>query len=166
VALGTGEHHDQGGIYDADGRQSVTVGGGSLASNQSVNLAQVNGTATDTNSGVKSAGTQRVVLATDQPALSSSQASAVVTQTSGGASVTTASTALLASNATRKGSLFVNTGTAGVTLKLGATATAKTGVWLAPGGGSWDGLVGTVLWTGAVDAISDSGTNVVTVVEV
>jgi hypothetical protein len=41
----------------------------SLAGTQSVNQAQVAGTATDTNSGVKSAGTQRVVLATDQPQL-------------------------------------------------------------------------------------------------
>jgi len=42
---------------------------GALTSNQSVNLAQLVGTATDVNSGVKSAGTLRVVLATDQPAL-------------------------------------------------------------------------------------------------
>lgn len=36
-------------------------------SNASTNVAQVGGTATDTNSGNKSAGTQRVVIATDQP---------------------------------------------------------------------------------------------------
>ncbi len=36
---------------------------------QPVNNAQVGGTATDTNSGNKSAGTQRVVIATDQPQL-------------------------------------------------------------------------------------------------
>lgn len=44
-------------------------GSWSLAANQSVNLAQLAGTTTDTNSGLKSAGTLRVVLATDQPAL-------------------------------------------------------------------------------------------------
>jgi|ERR1700676_594078 len=38
-------------------------------SNWTVNAAQMGGTNTDTNSGNKSAGTQRVVLATDQPAL-------------------------------------------------------------------------------------------------
>jgi hypothetical protein len=38
-------------------------------SNASTNIAQVAGTTTDTNSGVKSAGTIRVVIATDQPAL-------------------------------------------------------------------------------------------------
>lgn len=43
-----------------------------IASNQGnvpINNAQVSGTAIDTNSGTKSAGTQRVVLATDQPTL-------------------------------------------------------------------------------------------------
>lgn len=44
-------------------------GSWSLAANQSTNVAQVGGTATDTNSGTKSAGTIRVVLATDQPQL-------------------------------------------------------------------------------------------------
>jgi hypothetical protein len=41
----------------------------SIAGNQAVNVAQLAGTTTDTNSGNKSAGTLRVVLATDQPAL-------------------------------------------------------------------------------------------------
>lgn len=40
-----------------------------VPANQSVNNAQVAGTAVDTNSGTKSAGTMRVVIATDQPAL-------------------------------------------------------------------------------------------------
>ncbi len=39
----------------------------SLSGNQAVNMAQVAGTTTDTNSGNKSAGTLRVVIATDQP---------------------------------------------------------------------------------------------------
>jgi hypothetical protein len=42
---------------------------GALSANQSVNVAQLAGTTTDTNSGNKSAGTLRVVLATDQPQL-------------------------------------------------------------------------------------------------
>lgn len=41
----------------------------SITANSSVNVAQLAGTATDTNSGVKSAGTLRVVIATDQPQL-------------------------------------------------------------------------------------------------
>ncbi|HEV3004236.1 MAG TPA: hypothetical protein VGX78_07225, partial [Pirellulales bacterium] len=40
-----------------------------LAPHQSTNVDQIGGTTTDTNSGTKSAGTLRVVLATDQPAL-------------------------------------------------------------------------------------------------
>lgn len=47
----------------------VTPDSVALPANQSTNVAQVAGTATDTNSGTKSAGTIRVVLATDQPAL-------------------------------------------------------------------------------------------------
>lgn len=47
----------------------VTPDSVALPANQSVNVAQVAGTTTDTNSGTKSAGTIRVVLATDQPAL-------------------------------------------------------------------------------------------------
>jgi hypothetical protein len=47
----------------------VTPDSVALPANQSVNVAQLAGTAPDTNSGVKSAGTLRVVLATDQPQL-------------------------------------------------------------------------------------------------
>lgn len=49
--------------------QAAQSGAWSLSANQSVNVSQLAGTTTDTNSGVKSAGTLRVVLATDQPAL-------------------------------------------------------------------------------------------------
>lgn len=47
----------------------VTPDSVALPSNQSVNVSQLAGTTTDTNSGSKSAGTLRVVIATDQPAL-------------------------------------------------------------------------------------------------
>lgn len=47
----------------------VTPDSVALPANQSVNVNQLAGTTTDTNSGSKSAGTLRVVLATDQPAL-------------------------------------------------------------------------------------------------
>lgn len=47
----------------------VTPDSVALPANQSVNVAQVAGTTTDTNSGVKSAGTVRMVIATDQPQL-------------------------------------------------------------------------------------------------
>jgi hypothetical protein len=47
----------------------VTPDSVALPANQSVNVAQLVGTATSVNSGTKDAGTLRVVLATDQPAL-------------------------------------------------------------------------------------------------
>lgn len=47
----------------------VTPDSVALPANQSMNAAQLAGTTTDTNSGAKSAGTLRVVIATDQPAL-------------------------------------------------------------------------------------------------
>lgn len=57
---------------DSTGQVKLATGAntiGALSANQSVNVAQLAGTATDVNSGNKSAGTLRVVLATDQPAL-------------------------------------------------------------------------------------------------
>jgi hypothetical protein len=54
---------------DGSGVTQPVSGTVSITANSSVNQAQVAGTTVDTNSGVKSAGTQRVVLATDQPQL-------------------------------------------------------------------------------------------------
>ena len=56
-------------IVDGSGVTQPVSGTVSIAANQSVNVNQIAGTTTDTNSGNKSAGTQRVVLATDQPQL-------------------------------------------------------------------------------------------------
>lgn len=57
---------------DSTGQVKLATGAntiGALTANQSTNVAQVAGTTADTNSGTKSAGTLRVVIATDQPAL-------------------------------------------------------------------------------------------------
>jgi hypothetical protein len=65
----------------------------SITANSSVNVAQVAGTTTDTNSGVKSAGTQRMVLATDQPQLTNAlkvDGSAVTQPVSGSVTATLA----------------------------------------------------------------------------
>jgi hypothetical protein len=51
----------------------VTPDSVALPAHQSTNVDQVNGTTTDTNSGTKSAGTQRMVLATDQPTMTNAQ---------------------------------------------------------------------------------------------
>jgi hypothetical protein len=56
-------------LTDASATTQPVSGTVSITANSAVNVAQVAGTATDVNSGVKSAGTQRVVLATDQPQL-------------------------------------------------------------------------------------------------
>lgn len=57
-------------VHVDDNAGSLTVDGTvSITANSAVNVAQLAGTTTDTNSGNKSAGTLRVVLATDQPAL-------------------------------------------------------------------------------------------------
>lgn len=49
--------------------QPVSLTAGNFPDNEPFNMQQVAGTTADTNSGTKSAGTLRVVLATDQPAL-------------------------------------------------------------------------------------------------
>lgn len=59
-------------VHFVGGRVTDTITNASITSSvttPNVNLNRVGGTATDTNSGNKSAGTLRVVLATDQPAL-------------------------------------------------------------------------------------------------
>jgi hypothetical protein len=58
----------------------VTPDSVALPANQSVNVSQLAGTATDTNSGNKSNGTLRVVLATDQPALATAMPTSNATQ--------------------------------------------------------------------------------------
>jgi hypothetical protein len=57
------------GVVTVQGITSMTPLLVTPAANSAVNVAQLAGTTTDTNSGTKSAGTLRVVLATDQPQL-------------------------------------------------------------------------------------------------
>lgn len=77
-------------------------------------------------------------------------------------SVTTGSTSLLGSFATRKWASIVNQGTALVYVKFGATATNAD--FPLPPGAAFNWPPG-VSYTGAVDAISSSGTQSVCVVE-
>jgi len=72
AALGQGTMAQSLPVVVASNQSAVPVSGTVTTSppaNASTNLAQVVGTAADVNSGLKSAGTLRVVLATDQPAL-------------------------------------------------------------------------------------------------
>ena len=79
---------------------------GALSAHQSTNVDQWNGTTVDTNSGNKSAGTLRVVLATDQPNLTSAlNVSAVLT----------AGSAVIGHVICDSGSTTVVTGTVAVT---------------------------------------------------
>lgn len=96
VHVGYGKIMD--GTLDSTNKLIVNSSGEALVhptANSSVNVNQVGGTAVDTNSGNKSAGTQRVVLATDQPqltnALKTSESSAT-TVLMGKVTVTTAGT--------------------------------------------------------------------------
>lgn len=77
-------------------------------------------------------------------------------------SVTTASTAVLASFSTRKWASIVNQGAATVYIKFGATATSSD--FPLPAGAAFNWPPG-MSYTGAVDGISASGTNSVCVTE-
>jgi hypothetical protein len=68
---------DNGGSLTVDGTVSITA-------NSAVNVAQVAGTATSVNSGTKDAGTQRVILASDQHALPITDNSGSLTVDNGG----------------------------------------------------------------------------------
>jgi hypothetical protein len=61
----------------------VTPDSVALPANQSVNVNQIVGTAVDVNSGNKGAGTQRIVIATDQPTLTNPQPALEYVTTSG-----------------------------------------------------------------------------------
>lgn len=89
AALGAGggvKVDGSGTALPVSGTITANAGTGTLGTN----LAQVAGTTTDTNSGTKSAGTQRVVLATDQPQLTNAlkvDGSAVTQPVSGAVTV-------------------------------------------------------------------------------
>jgi hypothetical protein len=93
-----------------------------IASDQSnlpENLKQVNGTTVDTNSGSKSGGTLRVVIATDQPSLSNAQpVSQSGTWTLQPGNTPNTSPWLITQNPATSGGLSIYTGS------IGATATS------------------------------------------
>ena len=138
------------GKNSANGDTAVLVGSDGRLS---TNIAQLAGTTADTNSGNKSAGTLRVVIATDQPALTNAQPtkeirSATPTQTSVASSASSVS--LLASNSNRLGATFYNDSTAVLYLKLGATASATSYSVQIVSNGYYEVPFG---YTGAIDGI-------------
>jgi hypothetical protein len=99
--------HEQG-TAAVSGTVTANAGSGTynIQANASVNQTQVAGTAVDVNSGVKSAGTQRMVLATDQPQLTNAlkvDGSAVTQPVSGTVTANVGTTNGLALDATLTG---------------------------------------------------------------
>lgn len=120
-----------------------------------VDHASVAGTTVDTNSGNKSAGTQRVVLATDQPSLTNALTVAHVgagsaTLSSVAGSATTVS--ILASNAARKGATVYNDSTQILYLAFAASATTSAYTVQIASQGFWE-MAGPSMYTGAISGI-------------
>jgi hypothetical protein len=105
-----------------------------IASDQSTvstNHAQVAGTTVDTNSGNKSAGTQRIVIATDQPALTNALSVNLAPSTAGGWSVSSqtnlTTTATVSSGAGKfAGYMFMNLNAAPAYIQVFDTSGAVT----------------------------------------
>lgn len=65
---------------------------------------------------------------------------------------------VLKENTARLGSEWVNASSNAIWLALGRVATIGSGdVYLAPGGGSWNGMIGGKVWVGSVSAIAAAG---------
>lgn len=80
--------------------------------------------------------------------------------------VKTTTTAVLAENVERAGAEYVNEGANSIFLELGAAAVLQQGIFLAASGGSWNGMVGPLVWTGAVNGIAETAETNLSVVAV
>lgn len=72
---------------------------------------------------------------------------------------------VLKANANRVGTEWVNQSVNSIWLELGGAAKENEGIFLAASGGTWNGMVGPMVWTGAVFAIAPAGNSILTVVE-
>lgn len=157
----------------------VTPDSVALPANQSVNAAQLAGTTTDTNSGNKSAGTLRVVLATDQPALTNKLlvtpdsvalpanqsvnlnqigGSAIATAATGSQKVGITGNAGAAVDAANNAAVPANVLAVGLEAQTGQPTAATTGNMRRPTG-TLDGQIavhlgGVVPWTCSLDNIA------------
>lgn len=101
------------------------------------------------------------------PVVVESEAATIATaSTAATAAVTSSSAEAVATNASRRGISVVNIGAADVYLGLGAAAQDNKGITLLANGGSWDGLISGVLWTGQIRAKTASGTSTLAVQEI
>lgn len=80
--------------------------------------------------------------------------------------VKTTTTEVLAENLNRSGSEYVNEGANSIFLELGAAAVLQNGIFLAASGGTWNGMVGPMVWTGSVFGIAETAETNLSVVEV
>lgn len=109
------------GVVTVQGITSMTPLLVTPAANSAINLAQIAGTTVDTNSGAKSAGTQRIVVATDQLALTTAGVFSVkIDQTTGG-TTNAVSLAQLGANAIAVDNGASSTGTQRVTIANNST---------------------------------------------
>ena len=83
----------------------------------------------------------------------------VTTTSPRNATVAASSGLALAYNVARQGSSWVNDGTIGIYLGLGVAAVVGKDIYLGPGGGSWDGQIGPLVFIGNVYAIAISGSS-------
>lgn len=107
---------------------TVTPAPGSV---QDTNLTKVAGTAVTTGAGASDAGTQRVVLSSDSVV---STKTALTANAPASATVGVASGLAVASNASRKGLVLINTSTGNISISFGATAVLNSGITLYPNG--------------------------------
>ena len=84
--------------------------------------------------------------------------------TSGGVTVGSSTTAILAVNPDRKSATIVNASDEVVYLQLGAAAVSGEGIYLSAAGGAFN-IDHTNLFTGVINGICASGSKVVTVTE-
>ncbi len=150
-------------LTDSIGRAIVITAGSTGTSD--INVKQLNGTTTDTNSGVKSAGTLRVVIATDQPALTNAQPVTDRGATSGEARVSTSGTSavLRAADAARKEVVIYNDSANNLFVRFSASAATSTAFAHKLGPGQ------TLIedkYTGAITGILDASTGSAQVTEI
>jgi len=100
-----------------------------------------------------------------QQAVGSSGAALITTCTPSNVAVTATSSTALASNSSRVSAVLVNTGINDVTIRRSATAVvAGTGIVIKAGGGTYE-INSTNLYTGAITAITASGSSTLAIEE-
>jgi len=178
TSVGIFQHFFNGTTWDrarGDTTNGLDVDVTRVSGTVTVNQSQIAGTATSVNSGNKDAGTQRVVIATDQVQLTNAlkvDGSAVTQPVSGtvtvspakGSSCTptqvacsTTSATLKASNASRKGLVIYNDAAVALYVKFGATASSTSFTVKLPAGTVYE-ISGPEIYTGIVDGVLASGT--------